>query len=133
MPLTDPIADMLTRIRNAVSADHDTVDMPLSRIKVEIARVLKDEGYIAKYEVADAGTIGATLKITLRYGVRRKPTISGLRRASKPGRRLYVGCQDIPRVQGGLGIAILTTSRGVITDRQARAEHIGGEILALVW
>jgi small subunit ribosomal protein S8 len=133
MPLTDPIADMLTRIRNAVSADHDTVEMPLSRIKVEIARVLKDEGYIAKYEVADAGTPGATLKITLRYGVRRQPVISGLRRASKPGRRLYVGCQEIPRVQGGLGIAILTTSCGVITDRQARADHIGGEVLALVW
>lgn len=133
MPLTDPIADMLTRIRNAVSADHDTVEMPLSRIKTDIARVLKDEGYIQKFETAETGTPAATLKITLRYGTRRKPIISGLRRASKPGRRLYVGWQDIPRVQGGLGIAILTTSRGVITDRQARADHIGGELLALVW
>jgi small subunit ribosomal protein S8 len=133
MPLTDPIADMLTRIRNASSADHDAVEMPLSRIKTEIARVLKDEGYIQKFEIAEAGKPTATLKITLRYGTRRKPIISGLRRASKPGRRLYVGWQDIPRVQGGLGVAILTTSRGVITDRQARAEHIGGEILCLVW
>jgi len=133
MSLSDPIGDMLTRIRNAVAADHDTVDIPASRIKGEIARVLKDEGYIQKYEITDAGTPGALLKITLRYGPRRKPIISGLRRASKPGRRLYVGWQDIPRVQGGLGVAILTTSRGLITDRQARAEKIGGEVLALVW
>jgi small subunit ribosomal protein S8 len=134
MPVTDPIADMLTRIRNAVTADHDTVEMPLSKIKVEIARVLKDEGYISKYEVADSGKPSATLKVTLRYsGQRRQPIISGMSRASKPGRRLYVGHAEIPRVQGGLGIAILTTSRGVMTDRQARVERVGGEVLCTVW
>jgi small subunit ribosomal protein S8 len=133
MPVTDPIADMLTRVRNALAAGHETVSMPASRLKSEIARLLKDEGYISKYEVVDAGKVTASLRITLKYGPRNQPAIRGLRRASKPGLRKYVGWQEVPRVQGGLGTAVLTTSRGVITGRQARAERVGGELLCLVW
>ena len=133
MPVTDPIADMLTRLRNAAAAGHDAVAMPTSRLKVEIARLLKDEGYIQKYEIAEPQQPTPTLRITLKYGNRRQPVFRGVRRASKPGRRLYVGWQKIPRVQGGLGVAILTTSRGVMTGRQARAERIGGEVLCLIW
>lgn len=133
MPVTDPIADMLTRIRNAAIAGHETVGMPTSKLKMDIARLLKDEGYIAKYEVTDTEKPTPTLRITLKYGARRQPVILGLRRVSKPGLRKYVGWQEIPRVQGGLGIAIVTTSRGVMTDRQARTERVGGELLCLVW
>jgi small subunit ribosomal protein S8 len=133
MPVTDPIADMLTRLRNAAAAGHEIVQMPLSGIKQEIARLLKDEGYIVKYEITDTEKPTATLKITLKYNQRRQPIIRGLRRASSPGRRLYVGWQDLPRVQGGLGVSIVTTSRGVMTDRTARAERVGGEVLCLIW
>jgi small subunit ribosomal protein S8 len=133
MPVTDPIADMLTRVRNGFAAGHDTVSMPSSRIKEDLARVLKDEGYIQKFELTDTERPSATLKITLKYGSRREPVVRGIRRASTPGRRIYVGWQEIPRVQGGLGIAVLTTSSGVMTDRQARRQKVGGELLCLVW
>lgn len=133
MPVTDSIADMLTRVRNAVSAGHDTVAMPTSGLRVEIARILKDEGYVQKFEIVNTEKPTATLQITLKYGQRRQPVIRGLRRASHPGLRQYVGWREIPRVQGGLGIAVLTTSRGVMTDRRARAERVGGELLCLVW
>lgn len=133
MPVTDPVADMLTRVRNAASAGHDALSMPTSRVKVEIARLLKDEGYIQKYELTDLEKPTGTLRITLKYGPRRQAVIRGLRRVSKPGRREYVGWREIPRVQGGLGVAILTTSRGLMTDRQARSERVGGELLCYVW
>jgi len=133
MPVTDPIADMLTRVRNAATAGHDTVAVPASRLKMDLARLLRDEGYIQKVELTDTDKLTATIKITLKYGPRRQPVFRGIRRASKPGRRLYVGWREIPRVQGGLGVAILTTSRGVITDRQARADKLGGELLCTIW
>lgn len=133
MPVTDPIADMLTRLRNAAAAGHDTVSMPTSLIKQEIARLLKDEGYIVKFETTDTENPTATLKITLKYNQRRQPIIRGLRRSSTPGRRVYVGWREIPRVQGGLGVAIVTTSQGVMTDRAARAVHVGGELLCQIW
>lgn len=133
MPVTDPVADMLTRVRNAASAGHETVAMPTSKLKTELARLLKAEGYIQKFEITDTTKPTPTLKITLKYGTRRQPVFRGIRRTSKPGRRVYVGWSEIPRVQGGLGIAILTTSRGVMTDRQARAERVGGELLCMVW
>ena len=133
MPVTDSIADMLTRIRNAANAGHEAVSMPNSRLKGEIARLLKDEGYIQKFEVVDTEKPTATLRITLKYGTRRQPVIRGLRRASRPGLRRYVGWNEISRVQGGLGVALVTTSRGVMTDRQARAERVGGELLCLIW
>lgn len=133
MPVTDSIADMLTRIRNAAAAGHDTVNIPTSRIKVDIARILKDEGYIQKYEITDTEKLTPTLMLTLKYGPRRQPVIRGLRRASRPGIRQYVGWKDIPRVQGGLGVALITTSRGVMTDREARNNHVGGELLCTIW
>jgi len=133
MPVTDPIADMLTRVRNAAAAGHDTVGVPASRLKMDLARLLRDEGYIQKVELTDTDKPTATIKITLKYGPRRQPVFRGIRRASKPGRRLYVGWREIPRVQGGLGVAILTTSRGVITDRQARTDKVGGELLCTIW
>ena len=133
MPVTDSIADMLTRIRNAAAAGHDTVGIPTSRIKTEIARILKDEGYIQKFEITDTEKLTPTLKITLKYGPRRQPVIRGIRRASRPGLRQYVGWDEIPRVQGGLGVAMVTTSRGVMTDRQARSSRVGGELLCMVW
>lgn len=133
MPVTDPIADMLTRVRNAAGAGHETVEMPASKLKTELARLLKAEGYIQKYEITDTNKPTPTLKITLKYGPRRQPVFRGLRRTSKPGRRVYVGWEKIPRVQGGLGVAILTTSRGVMTDRQARTERVGGELLCMIW
>ena len=133
MPVTDSIADMLTRVRNAASAGHETVSVPASRMKSEIARLLKEEGYIVKFELTETEKPTATLKITLKYGTRRQPVIRGLRRASRPGLRAYVGWKEIPRVQGGLGVALVTTSRGVMTDRQARIERIGGELLCLIW
>jgi len=130
--ITDPISDMLTRIRNGVGARHDHVDVPGSRLKMEIARILKDEGFIADWHRIDRGPQGV-LRITLKYGARKEATLSGLTRVSRPGLRLYAGRQEIPRVRGGLGVVILTTSRGVMTDRQARRLGIGGEVICYVW
>ena len=132
MHITDPVADMLTRIRNANSAKHDTVDVPASIMKKSIAQVLLDEGYIKAFQVIDDGTQG-TIRITLKYNAGKEKVISGLRRVSKPGLRVYVGADELPRVLRGLGIAIVSTSKGVMTDKAARAAHVGGEVLAFVW
>ena len=132
MNLSDPIADMLTRIRNANSANKATVSMPSSKKLLEIARVMKEEGYIADY-VVEAGTPHDVLVITLKYGERRAKVIRGIRRISKPGLRIFVGKDDLPRVIGGLGIAIISTSKGVMTDRDARKLGVGGEVIAYVW
>jgi len=131
MHITDPIADMLTRIRNANSAKHDTVDVPASNMKKSIAQILLDEGYIKSYQIVDDGTQGV-IHITLKYNGKDK-VITGLRRVSKPGLRVYVGADELPRVLRGLGIAIVSTSKGVMTDKAARAAHVGGEVLAFVW
>ena len=131
MHITDPIADMLTRIRNANSARHDTVDVPASNMKKSIAQILLDEGYIESYQIVDDGTQGV-IHITLKYNGKDK-VITGLRRVSKPGLRVYVGADELPRVLRGLGIAIVSTSKGVMTDKAARAAHVGGEVLAFVW
>lgn len=131
MHITDPIADMLTRIRNANSARHDTVDVPASNMKKSIAQILLDEGYIKSYQIVDDGTQGV-IHITLKYNGKDK-VITGLRRVSKPGLRVYVGADELPCVLRGLGIAIVSTSKGVMTDKAARAAHIGGEVLAFVW
>ena len=131
MHITDPIADMLTRIRNANSARHDTVDVPASNMKKSIAQILLDEGYIKSYQIIDDGTQGV-IHITLKYNGKDK-VITGLRRVSKPGLRVYVGADELPRVLRGLGIAIVSTSKGVMTDKAARAAHVGGEVLAFVW
>ena len=131
MHITDPIADMLTRIRNANSARHDTVDVPASNMKKSIAQILLDEGYIKSYQIVDDGTQGV-IYITLKYNGKDK-VITGLRRVSKPGLRVYVGADELPRVLRGLGIAIVSTSKGVMTDKAARAAHVGGEVLAFVW
>ena len=131
MHITDPIADMLTRIRNANSARHDTVDVPASNMKKSIAQILLDEGYIKSYQIVDDGTQGV-IHITLKYNAKDK-VITGLRRVSKPGLRVYVGADELPRVLRGLGIAIVSTSKGVMTDKAARAAHVGGEVLAFVW
>ena len=131
MHITDPIADMLTRIRNANSARHDTVDVPASNMKKSIAQILLDEGYIKSYQIVDDGTQGV-IHITLKYNGKDK-VITGLRRVSKPGLRGYVGADELPRVLRGLGIAIVSTSKGVMTDKAARAAHVGGEVLAFVW
>ena len=131
MHITDPIADMLTRIRNANSARHDTVDVPASNMKKSIAQILLDEGYIKSYQIVDDGTQGV-IHITLKYNGKDK-VITGLRRVSKPGLRVYVGADELPRVLRGLGIAIGATSKGVMTDKAARAAHVGGEVLAFVW
>ena len=130
--LTDPIADMLTRIRNANKAMHDTAQMPSSRMKVEIARILKDEGYIKDYRVV-SGTPFDTLVVELKFGRSRERIITGLKRVSKPGRRVYARKDRLPRVLGGLGIAILSTSTGLITGRQASERGLGGEVIAFVW
>ena len=132
MHITDPIADMLTRIRNANSARHDTVDVPASNMKKSIAQILLDEGYIKAYQVIDDGTQG-TIRITLKYNAGKEKVISGLRRVSKPGLRVYVGADELPRVLRGLGIAIVSTSKCVMTDKAARAAHVGGEGLVFVW
>ena len=132
MQITDPVADMLTRIRNANSAKHDTVDVPASNLKKAIAQILLDEGYIKAYTVVDNGNQG-TIHITLKYLAKKQPVISGLRRVSKPGLRIYAGAEELPKVLKGLGIAIVSTSKGVMTDRQARKENVGGEVLAFVW
>ncbi len=131
MHITDPIADMLTRIRNANSARHDTVDVPASNMKKSIAQILLDEGYIKSYQIVDDGTQGV-IHITLKYNGKDK-VITGLRRVSKPGLRVYVGADELPRVLRGLGIAIVSTSKGVMTEKAARAAHVGGEVLAFVW
>ena len=131
MHITDPIADMLTRIRNANSARHDTVDVPASNMKKSIAQILLDEGYIKSYQIVDDGTQGV-IHITLKYNGKDN-VITGLRRVSKPGLRVYVGADELPRVLRGLGIAIVSTSKGVMTDKAARAAHVGGEVLAFVW
>ena len=133
MTTNDPIADMLTRIRNANTAKHDTVDVPASKMKLAIADILVKEGYIAKYDVLEDGAF-KTIRITLKYGAdKNEKIITGLKRISKPGLRIYAGSQEIPRVLGGLGIAILSTNQGVITDKEARKLHVGGEVLAFVW
>ena len=131
MHITDPIADMLTRIRNANTAKHPTVDVPASNMKKAIAQILLDEGYIKSFQLIDDGTQGV-IRITLKYNGNEK-VISGLRRVSKPGLRVYAGADELPRVLRGLGIAIVSTSKGVMTDKAARAQHIGGEVLAFVW
>jgi small subunit ribosomal protein S8 len=132
MTMTDPIADMLTRLRNGNQAYHDEVIMPSSKIKVEIAKVLKSEGYIEGYEVAD-DRVGKALTVHLKYGPNRERTISGVKRISKPGLRVYAKKESLPRVLGGLGIAIISTSSGLVTDRAAHRAGIGGEVLAYVW
>ena len=132
MSMSDPLADMLTRIRNGVMAQFDSVEMPLSKIKVGVAKVLKQEGYINDYHVSDEGVQG-TLKIDLKYGANNEKVITGIRRVSKPGLRQYMKADRIPKVMSGLGVAILTTSRGVISDRDARSMNIGGELLCEVW
>ena len=133
MHITDPIADMLTRIRNANNAKHDTVDVPASNMKKSIAQILLDEGYIKSYQLVDDGTQGI-IRITLKYNQPNKEkVITGLRRVSKPGLRMYAGADELPRVIKGLGIAIVSTSKGVMTDKKAREAHVGGEVLAFVW
>ena len=133
MGMSDPIADMLTRIRNANAAKHDTVDVPSSKMKLAIANILLEEGYIRKLDVIDEGAF-KTLHITLKYGADRNDrVITGLKRISKPGLRVYAGADEIPQVLRGLGIAIISTSKGVMTDKAARANHVGGEVLAFVW
>ena len=129
----DPIADMLTRIRNANVAKHDTVDIPSSKIKLAIADILVNEGYIEKYDLVDNGGF-KDIRVTMKYGAdKNQKIITGLKRISKPGLRVYAGCEDLPRVLGGLGIAIISTNQGVLTDKEARKKNIGGEVLAYVW
>ena len=132
MTMTDPIADMLSRVRNANNAHHDTVSMPSSKLKVNIATILKQEGYIADFAVED-DRVGKTLTIELKYGPSRERSISGIRRVSKPGLRIYAKSTNLPRVLGGLGVAIISTSQGLLTDRQATEKGVGGEVLAYVW
>lgn len=132
MQITDTIADMLTRIRNASSAKHDTVDVPASNVKKSIAQILLDEGYISGYNVVDDGKQGI-IHILLKYGPNKSRAITGLRRVSKPGLRIYTDVENMPKVMRGLGIAILSTSKGIITDKQARRENVGGEVLAFIW
>lgn len=132
MQITDPIADMLTRIRNANSAKHETVDIPASKMKKAIAEILSEEGYIKNYQVIEDNKQGV-IRIALKYGPSKEKVISGLKRVSKPGLRIYAGAEELPRVLKGLGIAIISTSKGVMTDRKARKENIGGEVLAFIW
>ena len=132
MTMSDPIADMLSRVRNANHAHHESVSMPSSKIKANIADILKQEGYITDYSV-DEGKVGNTLTIELKYGDQRDEAITGLRRVSKPGLRVYAKANELPEVLGGLGVAIISTSRGLLTDRQASEKGVGGEVLAYVW
>ena len=132
MHITDPVADMLTRIRNANSAKHDTVDVPASNMKKSIAQILLDEGYIKSFQIID-DNIQGIIRITLKYNAGKEKVITGLRRVSKPGLRVYVGADELPQVLRGLGIAIVSTSKGIMTDKAARAAHVGGEVLAFVW
>jgi len=135
MTMTDPIADMLTRLRNANQAYHDAVAMPYSKLKQGVAEILKQEGYITSYAVHDPaeGEVGKTLEITLKYGRSRERSIAGVRRISKPGLRVYAKSTSLPKVLGGLGVAIISTSQGLLTDRQAKNKGVGGEVLAYVW
>jgi small subunit ribosomal protein S8 len=135
MTMTDPIADMLTRLRNANQAYHDRVTMPYSKIKANIAEVLKSEGYVSAWVVEDpaADAVGKTLVVELKYGPNRERSLAGIRRVSKPGLRVYAKAPELPRVLGGLGVAIISTSQGLLTDRQARKRGVGGEVLAYVW
>jgi len=132
MQITDPIADMLTRIRNAASAKHDSVDVPASNQKKAVAEILLAEGYIKNYQIIDDNKQGI-IRITLKYGANKSKIISGLKRVSKPGLRVYAGSEELPKVIRGLGIAIISTSKGIMTDKQARVENVGGEVLAYVW
>jgi small subunit ribosomal protein S8 len=132
MSMTDPIADFLTRIRNGLSADHDTVDIPASRFKVELARILREQGYIEDY-ATEPGAVGEVLRVRLKYTEDRAPVISGMQRVSRPGRRTYVNATEIPKVLGGMGTAIVSTSRGVMTGHDARRQGVGGEVVAYVW
>ena len=132
MVMTDPIADMLTRIRNASSANHDQVDIPASRLKQEIARVFKEEGYIRDYKIVDEDG-RSVIRVYLRYGPNKGKVITGIKRISKPGLRVYAGHEEIPRVLGGLGCAVMSTSQGVMTDRNARKAGVGGEVICYVW
>lgn len=132
MQVTDTIADLLTRIRNASSARHDSVDIPSSNMKKAIVQILQDEGYVRKFTEIEDGKQGV-LKVTLKYAKNKKPVITGIKRISKPGLRIYSGAEDMPKVLKGLGIAIVSTSKGIMTDRRARQENVGGEVLAFVW
>ena len=132
MQISDVIADMLTRIRNANDAKHETVDIPASNLKKSIAQILLDEGYIKNFQIVEDGKQGI-IRITLKYAVGKQKVIHGLRRVSKPGLRIYSNCEDMPRVMNGLGIAIVSTSKGVMTDKKARQNNVGGEVLAFVW
>ena len=133
MSMTDPIADMLTRIRNGIHAGHESVTIPASKMKIEIARILKQEGYINDYEVTGETAKEKTIAIELKYGPDKQKVISGLKRISKPGLRVYAKGDNVPRVLNGLGIAIISTSKGLMTDRDARKAHLGGEVVAYVW
>ena len=132
MTMTDPVADMLTRLRNANSAHHDSVSLPSSKLKTNIADILKQEGYIADWSVGEA-RVGQTLTLTLKYGPNRERSIAGVRRVSKPGLRVYAKSTNLPKVLGGLGVAIISTSSGLLTDKQAASKGVGGEVLAYVW
>ncbi|MDT0158390.1 30S ribosomal protein S8 [Microbacterium sp. ARD32] len=132
MTMTDPVADMLTRLRNANSAHHESVTMPSSKLKTNIAEILQSEGYIAGFEVTDA-RVGSSLTLSLKYGPNRERSIAGIKRVSKPGLRVYAKSTELPKVLGGLGVAILSTSSGLLTDRQAEQKGVGGEVLAYVW
>ena len=132
MQITDPIADMLTRIRNANSSKHESVTVPCSKLRIEIAKILDKEGYIAGYEVIEDGLQGI-IKVTLKYGPNKQSVITGLKRISKPGLRVYASKDELPRVLRGLGIAIISTSKGIMTDKKARKENVGGEVLAYIW
>ena len=132
MQLTDTIADLLTRIRNANTAKHATVDVPASNVKKAISQILVDEGYVKDFKVIEDGKQGV-IRITLKYGDNKAPVITGLRRVSKPGLRIYSSCEDMPKVRKGLGIAIVSTSKGIVTDKKARELNVGGEVLAYVW
>ncbi|MFQ9932922.1 MAG: 30S ribosomal protein S8 [Lachnospiraceae bacterium] len=133
MAMSDPIADMLTRIRNANTAKHDTVDIPSSKMKLAIAEILFNEGYIKKYDIIEDGSF-KTIRVTLKYGKdKNEKIITGLKRISKPGLRVYAGKDELPRVLGGLGIAIISTNKGILTDKEARKQHVGGEVLAFIW
>ena len=132
MQITDPIADLLTRIRNTNTSKHESVDVPASNVKKAIVEILNDEGYIKSYQLIEDGKQGV-IRISLKYGPKNEKVISGLKRVSKPGLRIYAGADELPRVLKGLGIAVISTSKGIMTDKKAREEHIGGEVLAFIW
>jgi len=132
MQITDPIADLLTRIRNANAAGHDTVDIPASKMKKSIVQILQDEGYVRSFQLIDDGTQG-TIRVALKYGQGKERVITGLKRVSRPGLRVYAGAEELPKVLRGLGIAIISTSKGIMTDKAARLGNVGGEVLAFVW